>query len=197
LDPNTTTPILTQGQQLDPRSHYAYTPIRLDPLYGLAPVYDIPRGAVGSAIGRGTTPANLSVTGMVGRLAVQALERLGTKSKSADAPFVLTASFSSPHPPMISTQEYIDYYWNQRDQLFIPPSNDDLLLNSAFKPLQSKADNYEKDAWLQEMIAVYYSLVEEVDDWIGTLMAKLSELGIENDTMVIFTADHGTMGYPG
>jgi arylsulfatase A-like enzyme len=150
----------------------------LDPLYGRMPQYNIPSGAIGSAKGRGTLPANLSMTGVIGQMALLALERLGKRSKGADAPFVLTVSFGSPHPPLVSSTEYINYYWNNQSKLLVPPSIDDPLSNSAYKSLQKRGkNNYNKGPWIQEMMAVYYSVVQEVDDWIGTLTAKLNDLG--------------------
>lgn len=37
----------------------------------------------------------------------------------------------------------------------------------------------------------YYSQISMVDDGVGAIMAALEDLGIENDTLLIFTADHG------
>jgi hypothetical protein len=39
-------------------------------------------------------------------------------------------------------------------------------------------------------------MIEEVDTWVGTLLDELDQSGVANDTMVVFTADHGEMlGY--
>jgi len=50
--------------------------------------------------------------------------------------------------------------------------------------------------------AVYAAMLEKVDDSVGRVMATLAELGIERDTMVVFTSDNGglspksTSNYP-
>ena len=46
---------------------------------------------------------------------------------------------------------------------------------------------------LRRVRALYYGLVSQVDDGIGELLAELQRLGLEEDTIVIFTSDHGEM----
>jgi arylsulfatase A-like enzyme len=46
---------------------------------------------------------------------------------------------------------------------------------------------------IQYFISEYYALVKEVDDWIGHILDKLDELGLTDNTLVIFTSDHGEM----
>ena len=43
------------------------------------------------------------------------------------------------------------------------------------------------------MISNYYGLVKEIDDWVGKILEKLDELGLAENTLVIFTSDHGEM----
>ncbi len=52
----------------------------------------------------------------------------------------------------------------------------------------------------------YYAMVSKVDDWIGRILARLDELGLAEETIVVFTSDHGEWlgehlrygkGYPG
>jgi len=46
---------------------------------------------------------------------------------------------------------------------------------------------------IQYFISEYYALVKEVDDWVGQILDKLDELGLTDNTLVIFTSDHGEM----
>jgi arylsulfatase A-like enzyme len=43
------------------------------------------------------------------------------------------------------------------------------------------------------MISNYYGLIREVDDWVGALLDKLDELGLTENTLVVFMSDHGEM----
>lgn len=44
-----------------------------------------------------------------------------------------------------------------------------------------------------DMIKVYYAQVKEVDFFLGKLLDEMDRLGLTNNTMVIFTSDHGEM----
>ncbi len=48
----------------------------------------------------------------------------------------------------------------------------------------------DRDA-LAADIAVYYGMVSLMDKYIGKILRKLDELGLAEDTLVIFTSDHG------
>ena len=43
------------------------------------------------------------------------------------------------------------------------------------------------------MISDYYGMITLNDDWIGKLLTKLDELHLSENTLVVFTADHGEM----
>ncbi len=46
---------------------------------------------------------------------------------------------------------------------------------------------------IKYMISNYYGLIREIDDWIGKILDTLKEIGEEENTLVIFTSDHGEM----
>jgi hypothetical protein len=43
------------------------------------------------------------------------------------------------------------------------------------------------------MMANYYGLVTEVDEWVGRILAKVDSLDLRDNTLVVFTSDHGEM----
>ena len=43
------------------------------------------------------------------------------------------------------------------------------------------------------MISNYYGVVHELDEWVGKILDKLDKLGLRDNTLVIFTSDHGEM----
>jgi arylsulfatase A-like enzyme len=43
------------------------------------------------------------------------------------------------------------------------------------------------------MRSIYYGMIREIDDWIGAILNKLDDLGIADNTLVVFTSDHGEM----
>ncbi|HKK60973.1 MAG TPA: sulfatase-like hydrolase/transferase, partial [Bacteroidales bacterium] len=116
---------------------------------------------------------------------VQSLSRLVKE----DDPFFLTLSFHNPHAPMVAAGKYFDYYFENREDLFIPPSIIDDGSNSGYGV--SKYNDPDK---VREWMACYYALVEEIDEWVGVLLDTLdAHPDVRDNTIVVFTSDHGEM----
>ena len=189
----------TDGDQLDKFSGYAYTPVHLDSRFGYPPNTPLQEAgdsnyarSQNSILGRAHLPERFSDTSITADQAIRAMDRLSTNT----SPFLLTVSFHSPHPPFCAPSKYLDYYWNQREHLFVPPSFNDTLENSAYltkKAMYSQQQGYSNPEYIQEYTALYYALVEEVDTKIGELLSALDRNNITDDTMIIFTSDHGEM----
>lgn len=190
----------SQGQQADPTSGFPYTPIPLDARYGKPT--NTPGGGNANTdggcsgdIGKGTTPVNYTKTGVAAQMATRALTRL----VSMDQPFVLTTSFDFPHPPQISTPDYFDYYWRNWRALSASPSVKDQMTNTQYlydgkrERLLKAGYGYNKPTRIQQWTAAYYGCVQQVDFHVGELMSILEKSGKLNNTLVIFTADHGEM----
>ncbi len=43
----------------------------------------------------------------------------------------------------------------------------------------------------QEVIALNYGMISMIDDAVGRVLTALSDLGLKDNTLVIFTSDHG------
>jgi arylsulfatase A-like enzyme len=75
-----------------------------------------------------------------------------------------------------------------------PASLGDRRENSPYWRRDNKDPNpYRDPQKVRQMISNYYGLVTEVDDWIGKVLKRLDELGLAENTLVIFTSDHGEM----
>jgi len=66
--------------------------------------------------------------------------------------------------------------------------------NSPHIPYSAKSDLAAKNAGAFE--PVYAALIETLDDTVGLLLAKLDALGLRDQTIVIFTSDHGGLHVP-
>lgn len=113
-----------------------------------------------------------------------------------ERPFFLTASFSHPHDPYNIPREYWDRYDHDAIDLTtvkaIPPEDRDPHSRRLW-------ENYDRDqfAITDELIRnarhAYYGSISYVDDQVATLMEALEATGQRDNTIVIFTADHGDM----
>jgi len=100
----------------------------------------------------------------------------------ASAPFFCIAGFYSPHSPWVAPQEFLDLYDPQ--SLTIPRFPD------ALEARRADDDAYS-DAALRSAHQGYYAMVSEVDHHVGRILHCLDEHGLRDDTIVIFTSDHG------
>ena len=113
-------------------SNYPYDPIRLDGRYGMETDTPIEDTHYDETMGRDTLPTNYTSTGVLGQMAIKALRRLAREYNQRQQPFSLSVHFNAPHPPMVATYEFMNYYYNNRNELLVPPSIDDDVSNSFY-----------------------------------------------------------------
>jgi choline-sulfatase len=137
----------------------------------------------------------------------RALEYLHAKGierqKSAESgeaikPFFLCVSYHHPHEPFWPLQELWNLY--EGAQIDIPtfPENLEETYSTLDRWLNvyhgvSNAQNLRHPESLRRLRRAYYALVTYVDIKVGQLLAALEENGFAEDTVVIFTSDHGDM----
>lgn len=104
-------------------------------------------------------------------------------------PFFLYFAFYTVHTPIQASKKHIDYF---NEKL----SNTDL---SGLEPMRQEHEGVSK--LIQDNTA-YASMVAAMDDAVGSVLNKIEELGLSDDTYVIFTSDNGGLstlhkrGYP-
>ena len=125
-----------------------------------------------------------------------------------EQPFFCWASFYRPHQPYTPLKKYWDRHdrsrWgsgtNNGDAISQPESlHQDvselppmLLSQFAGKNRVWRLDKAREDEQLyRDYISAYYALVEEIDACIGEVLSQLEQLGLAENTIVIYSADHG------
>jgi choline-sulfatase len=112
-----------------------------------------------------------------------------------DRPFCLTVSMTHPHDPYAITQEYWDRYDHDAidlPQVNIPESEQD----PHSRRLQDVYAYYDQEITEEDIRNArhaYYGACSYVDDQIGKLLKALKESGLEDDTIIVFSGDHGDM----
>ena len=118
------------------------------------------------------------------------LNAIGQRDKNK--PFCLSAMFLAPHPPLQIPEQYYNLY--KDIQL---PENVGRWY-SGQSPLQMYqltgffGTRYSREQW-QEIWRVYAGLVTLLDDCVGALINKLKNENLYDDSIIIFTSDHGEM----
>ena len=116
-----------------------------------------------------------------------------------DAPFFIQMSFPDPHHPFTPPGKYWDMF--NPDDMPLPASfgKGDLpplqqmvdAMKSGKDPRDNQAPFAVSERETREIIALTYGSIAMIDDSIGRVLAALKRLGLDEDTVVIFTADHG------
>ena len=121
------------------------------------------------------------------------------KQANQDAPFFLQMSFPDPHHPFTPPGRYWDMY--APDDMELPASfgKSDLppirAMKSAMEQGTDPRDNQNPFAVSEDearaIIALTFGMITMVDDAIGRVLKQLDELALADNTVVIFTSDHG------
>ncbi|XOV90081.1 MAG: sulfatase-like hydrolase/transferase [Pseudomonadota bacterium] len=116
------------------------------------------------------------------------------KHKSS-APFCVHLSLRAPHPPWVAPEPYNARY--PLDRLPLPVRQSTPALEREAHPwlqahLAGPRNQSHEDLVRHRLLqASYYGLMNEVDDNLGRLVAWLKQEDLWNDTLFIFTSDHG------
>jgi len=133
--------------------------------------------------------------------------KLAEYTKS-DEPFFMWSSFFDPHPPYLVPEPWDRMY--DPDQLTIPQgvtgehaqnpphfqktqerSPDFSAYNETGFGIHGYHSHHISEDRHKKITATYYAMVSLMDKYIGKILDQLDELGIADETIVVFTTDHG------
>lgn len=173
-----------KGQVVDKFTKYPYYPAALDQSLDER-IRN--KDDVAVAMGNFSLGGEYTSSFLFGDVSNKALGRLVAQER----PWLLTLSFQSPHPPMIPAWDQLEKYWQHREHIIVPnnTNNDGHMNNSAYATAPF-ADAMDEDR-LQEWAALYYALIEEIDQQVGKILETLGSDA--NKTLIVFTSDHGEL----
>ena len=132
---------------------------------------------------------NEQTDGIAATEAIKKLDDLVGK----DMPFFLAVGFFRPHTPFIAPKKYFDLY--NREQIDIPEISSEYLKtlpDPAVKSIRAKKNQINLGkARAQEIKEAYYATISFVDAQVGRILDHLEATGLDKNTVVIFTSDHG------
>ncbi len=111
--------------------------------------------------------------------------------RDADSPFSIMWALNPPHPPYFRLSDCDSTIYNKyyRD---LP--TDELLVRDNYVS-GAKAGDYTSsgDQKLEMNARIYFSLIKGIDHEIGRVLEVLEEIGEADNTIIVFTSDHGEM----
>jgi len=128
-------------------------------------------------------------------MADEAVKALG-EVKGGENPFLMVLSFYAPHHPVAPPKPYDEMY-----------DVDDMKLPESFDAPQDRKNapqkgpygikNEVRQSWTKEQclgyLRRYFGYVSYLDDQMARVLEALKSNGLEEDTLVVFTSDHGDM----
>jgi len=131
--------------------------------------------------------------------ATEAIEQLEKFSKNGQN-FFLAVGMYRPHVPFVAPKKYFDMYDRDSMEILYSGSTQEYL-NTLPKPaaksvrwgdrnqglLNSKSNN----ELAKEIMEAYFATTTFMDAQIGRILKKLKQTGLDKNTIVVFTSDHG------
>jgi choline-sulfatase len=162
-----------------------------DPWKGLR-TSDGRKGAV--SIGRvSELPEQDHFESFVARESIRFLKNYGVK----DQPFFLISSFLKPHDPFMPSARFARMF--RPEDMHLPESWGKADLDNI--PLEVRR-SIEYNAPMPEVsdpaearkhIAFYYANLAQMDEYLGQVVRAVYDLGLDRDTIICYTSDHGEM----
>lgn len=119
------------------------------------------------------------------------------KMHGTGKPFFEVVGYQAPHYPEQPSPEFEALYAGKRiptppDFVDVDPYTPTFSPFSP-RPFENCPDYQRYGGNMQEYLRLYYAMVGEIDAGVGRLLDTLDELSIAENTLVLFTADHGDM----
>ncbi|MDD6260596.1 MAG: sulfatase-like hydrolase/transferase [Clostridiales bacterium] len=136
---------------------------------------------------RDDAPVDLRQTAWCAHEAISFMER------HRDEPWMLSVNWFDPHPPYDAPKEYVEKYLS-RDLPEPVFSDYDYYLGDVLKNVKHQTRTPKApDDDVRRKKASYYGMCEIVDRHVGWILDALDRLGLRENTLVIYTSDHGEM----
>jgi len=123
-----------------------------------------------------------------GKTAVKAIELI---KQHKDNPFFLAVGLVRPHVPFVAPSKYFEPY--PHEQMVLPPK-----VENDWDDIPARGINYVtsvngemSEEQEKKAVAGYYASVAYMDAQVGKILKTLKEEGLEDNTIVVFTSDHG------
>jgi arylsulfatase A-like enzyme len=132
--------------------------------------------------------ADMEQTDGIGALeAVKFLERFASKRES----FFLGVGFYRPHTPYVAPRKYFDLYDTERMPLPVLSADDRSRTPAAAYRSAMTVQDTMTDDLRRRAIEAYHASTSFMDGQVGVVIAALDRLGLRDNTVIVFTSDHG------
>ncbi len=139
--------------------------------------------------GMATVPESLTLTSWTAEQCVQYIR----ERRDPNRPFFMWCSFSKPHPPLDPPEPYYSMYrdCDIPEPVFGDWSDDGRAPEQFKRNRQLQSYDMVPPQIIREARAAYYGLITQNDYNMGWVFAALQDRGLFNETLILYTSDHG------
>jgi iduronate 2-sulfatase len=126
-----------------------------------------------------------------GKVADAALWILERCARSESRPFFLAVGFYRPHTPYVAPRQYFDLYPLEQMPLIKPKEGEDARVPWPALATRRKEEIAMTDELRRQALQAYLASISFMDAQVGRVVQGLQELGLKEQTIIVFTSDHG------
>jgi iduronate 2-sulfatase len=112
-------------------------------------------------------------------------------ARQKDRPFFLAVGFFRPHTPYVSPKAYFDLYPEKQLPVVQGVEEDQADLPAPALASYKKEQDKLTDDLRRQALQAYYASISFMDAQLGRVLSALDRLGLAENTIVVFTSDHG------
>ncbi|MBB6462630.1 sulfatase-like hydrolase/transferase [Flammeovirga kamogawensis] len=116
-------------------------------------------------------------------------EAIRTVKAKKGQPWMITVSYHPPHIPWAMPEPYFSMY--NREDMKVDMSESDKVHPNANNMDAQRLGRLVGEKGIKEYLAIYRSQVKYMDEEVGRIIQSLKETGQYENTLIIFTSDHG------
>lgn len=104
-------------------------------------------------------------------------------------PFMLYIGTNVPHPQFVTSRYYLDML--DLDAIDIPPKDNYTHPVMEYQKVNKDWRHGMDEDTILKVRSIYFAMIAETDAMVGEILAKAEQLGLGNNTYIIYTSDHG------
>ncbi len=121
----------------------------------------------------------------------EAIEFIRTSNRD-EGPWHVRLDFAEPHLPCYPVKEFLDLY--PREDIHQWGNFPDSFLDKPeIQPKQLRSWGIDSWTWKEwsSYLSCYFAMISQVDDAIGRVLKYLDDANLLEDTIIVYTSDHG------
>ncbi|NMB97525.1 MAG: sulfatase-like hydrolase/transferase [Clostridiaceae bacterium] len=141
-------------------------------------------------------PVEDSHTHWLANKTIELIEQYDNKNKNSGdkSPWLISLNFTEPHLPCRPSEPFASMY--NPSSIPMWPSFEENFENKPYIQRQQLLswgiENFSWNDWAP-IVSRYYGIISQMDDAIGRIMDKIDAMGLNDNTIIIYTTDHGDM----